>query len=208
MTPFKNIPSHWQTKRLKYLSSHVARGDSPKYVEKSSIAVVNQACIQWSGLRLENVKYQDDSEPYESSSFLREGDIVINSTGTGTLGRVALFDVEGVFLADGHVTIVRTLPDVLEPLFLRHILATEAAQNYIYTYCVAGSTNQIELSREALRSLPIPVPPLDEQRAIAKYLDAELGQIDTLREEKERFLKLLDEKRGAMIARAVTRGLI
>ena len=63
------------------------------------------------------------------------------------------------------------------------------------------------LSRDAAYSLDVRIPPPAEQRAIANYLDRETARLDALVAEKERLLRLLEEKRHAMITGAVTRGL-
>ena len=69
-----------------------------------------------------------------------------------------------------------------------------------------GSTFR-ELAREDLESVLLSVPPLDEQRAIAAFLDRETAKIDGLVARKERLIELLQEKRTALITRVVTRGL-
>jgi type I restriction enzyme S subunit len=69
-----------------------------------------------------------------------------------------------------------------------------------------GSTF-LELSGDELGSLHAPLPPLPEQRAIAGFLDIEVGKIDALVEEQRRLIALLAEKRRAVISHAVTRGL-
>ena len=69
-----------------------------------------------------------------------------------------------------------------------------------------GSTFK-ELASADLESVALSVPPLDEQSAIATFLDRETAQIDGLVERKERLIELLQEKRTALITRAVTRGL-
>jgi type I restriction enzyme S subunit len=65
----------------------------------------------------------------------------------------------------------------------------------------------MELSTDELKSLNIPQPSSQQQRAIADYLDRETARLDALVAAKERVLGLLAEKRGALITRAVTRGL-
>lgn len=70
----------------------------------------------------------------------------------------------------------------------------------------SGSTF-MELGIDALRSLRVPLPPFPRQRAIADYLDRETGRLDALVAAKRRLLELLAEKRRALIAHAVTRGL-
>lgn len=69
-----------------------------------------------------------------------------------------------------------------------------------------GTTRQI-LTRDDFRSARVVLPPLEEQRAIASFLDRETARIDTLIVKKQRLLDLLEEKRLALITRAVTRGL-
>jgi type I restriction enzyme S subunit len=71
----------------------------------------------------------------------------------------------------------------------------------------ASSSTQDNLSAEKVRNLPVPLPPLPTQRAIADYLDRETARIDALIAAKERVLALLAEKRRGLITRAVTRGL-
>ena len=63
------------------------------------------------------------------------------------------------------------------------------------------------LSIEEMSSLPIPLPSLDVQKVISKFLEAETTRINGLIAEKERMLALLDEKRTALITRVVTRGV-
>ena len=200
------VPEHWEVKRLKHASHYISRGSSPTYIDESSIKVLNQACIQWEGIDVEKAKYQEE-DVSSGASTLRANDLLINSTGTGTLGRVGLFDLEGIWIADSHVTIIRTIAKIWEPEFAYHTLCSEAYQNYVYSALVNGSTNQIELSKERLRFTPILVPPLPEQRAIAAFLDRETARLDTLIAKQGRLIELSLEKRRALIGHAVTRGL-
>jgi type I restriction enzyme, S subunit len=153
------------------------------------------------------VKFQAEADITGWKGRLQSGDLVINSTGTGTLGRAALFQQEGRYIADSHVTIVRILSDRLYAKYLLYLLQTGLYQGCIYAALVAGSTNQIELSRERLRATPILLPPLSDQKTIAAFLDRETANIDALIAKKARLIALLLEKRAALISRAVTRGL-
>jgi type I restriction enzyme S subunit len=69
------------------------------------------------------------------------------------------------------------------------------------------STNLASISATNIKELPIPVPPVDEQRAITAYLDRETARLDGLVAAKERVLGLVAEKRRALITRVVTYGL-
>jgi len=95
----------------------------------------------------------------------------VNSTGTGTLGRVALWARDEInCFADTHVTIVRPDQSKVVPFMLASFLGAPSTKETIYRECVTGSTNQIELSASAFGQLVVPVPPLDEQRRIAEVL--------------------------------------
>jgi type I restriction enzyme S subunit len=201
------IPAHWTAVPLKNVAPFVSRGNSPDYVEESCIPVINQACVYWNELRLENVKYQREGDISNWKGLLREDDLLINSTGTGTLGRAAIFDREGIYLADSHVTIVRVEPGRASISFLCYLIQTSIYQGFVYSALTSGSTNQIELSREGLRAMPLVYPPLPEQRAIAAFLDRETAKVDEVIGARERLIGLLLEKRAALISRAVTRGL-
>jgi type I restriction enzyme S subunit len=185
----------------------VSRGRSPDYAEdESGVPVINQACIYWDGLRLDKVKWHRSETLRGERGALERGDLLLNSTGTGTLGRAAIFAGNGRFVADSHVTIVRAA-DGTEPRFVRYVLQTDIYQGFIYSVLAPGATNQVELSREGLRNTPFPMPPAGEQRAIADVLDRKTAAIDALIANKERLLEAIAEKRRVVITTALTRGL-
>src|SRR5690242_19459013 len=122
------LPSQWCVAPLKHITVYVSRGRSPDYSEtEEGIPIVNQSCIYWSGLRLGNVKWQRHETAGGQRGRLLRNDILVNSTGTGTLGRAAVFSEDGYFLADSHVTIVRVNSDY-DARFLRYLLETEMYQ--------------------------------------------------------------------------------
>jgi len=196
--------SDWRTLKLKYVTDAIFRGDAPTYADEG-IRAVSQACIQDSGLILSRGRFHDASDTDRIKGWLRNGDVLVNSTGTGTLGRVALYNSSEQAFADGHVTILRDTQGRIEPRFLTYTLSIR--QEELTVNCSEGSTNQIELSRSRLGGLALLMPPLAEQRAIADYLDRETARLAALVSVKERQLSLLAEKRRSLITRAVTRGL-
>ena len=197
------LPAHWDVVALKRVAPFVSRGSAPEYAEdETGTPVINQACVYWDGLRLDRVKYDQSSRPARTrKGYLLQGDVLVNSTGTGTLGRAAVFNETGEHIADTHVTIVRLDPTQCEPRYLAYLLATPIYQGFIYTALVSGSTNQIELSREDLRAAPTILPPLEEQRAIAAFLDRETAKIDALIEKKTRLIELAHERVQAQLTR-------
>lgn len=194
-------------KKLKYIADHIARGDAPSYVDESDVLAINQACVSPRGLAIEKAKFQDPEDTSRIGAWLCPSDVLINSTGTGTLGRVG-YVTAGLpkhCFADGHVTIVRDSKGRFVPRFLFYLLSIQ--QEQLTVECAEGATNQIELSRHKLGNKVIDWPSLGEQRRIATFLDDEVSRLDQLVDGKQRLLNLLTEKRRSLIANAVTRGL-
>ncbi|WP_395139653.1 restriction endonuclease subunit S [Armatimonas sp.] len=202
------IPDHWEVRRLKYIVDFVSRGNAPDYVEQSDVCAVSQGCVQRDGLHLENVKFHGGSAD-GFKGLLKDGDLLINSTGTGTLGRCSIFAKEDddahVYFADGHVTILRDTTTSINPDYLYSFFRTR--QEEITVFASEGATNQIELQRERLRSFSLPLPDIDEQTAIVSYLDRKNAEIDGFVASKRKLIALLNEERAAFIQKIVLRGL-
>lgn len=168
--PF-DIPETWKWVRLDNLvRKNIKRGKAPVYTEKSGVAVFSQKCnSKRDGINLSLARYLDEAKLtlYSAHDFLVPNDIVINSTGEGTLGRVGIFQETDnpnniKIVPDGHVTIIRSATPVL-PLYLYHYL--KSRQSILEDAC-GGSTHQTELRPQFLRELLIPLPPLKEQKRI------------------------------------------
>lgn len=142
-----NIPYKWNTKPLSSCVSYLSRGVAPKYVTSSPIRALNQRAIRWGYIDETALKFHDPGKTIREEAHIRRGDVVINSTGDGTIGRAYWFhhNVTNLF-ADSHVSIVRTLPEVLYPELLVFYMETELYQSIIYGH-VTGSTGQLELNR-------------------------------------------------------------
>ncbi|MBM6973658.1 restriction endonuclease subunit S [Lactobacillus gallinarum] len=157
---------------LREVVSFISKGIAPKYVEKDSIdsvRVVNQRCnrnnrISLQNSRLNNLKMRN----VPKIKYLHKGDILINSTGVGTAGRVAQikenFDKPVTF--DGHMILIRGNSQI-DSLFLGYYL--EKNQRVIEQFA-EGSTGQTEINRERLLDeLVIKFPiSVDEQRRLAE----------------------------------------
>lgn len=183
-----DVPPTWQWTRLGTITSYIQRGKSPKYAASDGALVVSQRCVQWRGLDLTVAKQitRASLEDYEDIRFLRSGDLLWNSTGTGTIGRIIrLVDPPEKLVCDSHVTVVRCLEIV--PEYIRTWLRSD----YVYALIesrAAGSTNQVELTAQMAINQVIPLPPLAEQHRIVTKVDALMALCDRLeaaREERE-----------------------
>lgn len=180
----------WREVRLVDLCKLISRGTAPVYVDDSPVLAIGQRCVRETGFD------PNAARPHSPrvKNFLRpaRGDILLNSTGTGTIGRSCIFNDDGDYMVDGHVTILRTDRSKVDPRWIEEILRSPWGQKHLESHCFTGSTNQVELSRSDLLETSVPVPDLDEQRRIAEILDAVDRQLSDGTKELTK-LKLLRE---------------
>lgn len=201
------LPSTWKWQQLRHLTTVLRRGTPPDYLDEGPLRVLSQAANQWDGWDWSRTRFDSRSANVQSlKGYLEPHDIVINATGTGTVGRVGYFaggpDAKPC-IADGHLAIARTIPDDSYPRFAYYYLSSTLFQNYLASSLVAGATNQVELNTDRLGSVPIPLPPIEEQRRIADFLDAELHRLDKARGVWSIMLELLRLRRDLVIENAI-----
>jgi type I restriction enzyme S subunit len=168
----------WIETSLDTLAIAVTRGVSPKYSEVEGIPVINQKCIRNGKIDLALARIHDTNKKFSSEKLLKDGDILINSTGVGTAGRVAIFDEPKDAICDSHVSILRLNADKYVPKFVFYNLRGREKE---IEETAEGSTGQIELSRDGIRSLELSIPnDKEEQMAIAEVLSSLDDKIDLL----------------------------
>ena len=111
--PFE-IPDNWSFSRLGCVCDYLHRGKSPKYGLEQVLPIIAQKCNQWDKIYTDRCQFSDISfiGKYTEEQYLQKGDIIINSTGGGTVGRTGIvedyiFEKHQKFVADSHVTVVR-----------------------------------------------------------------------------------------------------
>ena len=178
------IPENWKWVRLDDICVYLQRGKSPIYSDIKKYPVVSQKCNQWSGFTLEPAKYlaPEVLEKYSDERYLKKHDILINSTGLGTVGRVCLFKTDSkypIVVADSHVTVVRSTRLISE-IYIKYFLSSPHIQDNIEDMC-SGSTKQKELALNTIKNLLVALPPLAEQKRIVEKLDKLLADIEELK---------------------------
>lgn len=159
------IPAGWECKMLGEICSYISRGISPKYVEDDGVLVINQKCIREFSVDTEKARRHDSTARKITGREIQVGDVLVNSTGVGTLGRLAqVLDVQETMIVDSHVTVVRTNNDVpwtyLGQWMIKHQPIIEDMGE--------GSTGQTELSRSKLADLMVLVPSSDALKEFDK----------------------------------------
>lgn len=174
------IPANWKWVRLNDITSYIQRGKSPKYAVGVGFPVISQKCVRWGGLELESAKLitYESIEEYEPIRFLRRGDLLWNSTGTGTIGRIIkVKEPPPKLVCDSHVTVVRCLE--VDAEYVRSWLRSDHVYAVIEDRA-AGSTNQVELTSQLAMNQVVPLPPLAEQQRIVAKADELMALCDRL----------------------------
>ena len=179
------IPEKWKWVYLEVACRYIQRGKTPKYSAVQEIPVIAQKCNQWDGFHIEKAKFisPDSIDSYKEERLLQDGDVLWNSTGLGTLGRLAIYETKlnpyGIAVADGHVTVIRVNETLLDFRYLYFYLRNPSVQSVIEDLA-DGSTKQKELSTKTIKRYPIPLPPLAEQSRIVARLNELLPMVDKL----------------------------
>lgn len=189
------VPSHWDTKRLKYCVRLI--NDKVNGRESDLPYTGLEHIESWTGKRI--LSDGTISSEGQSSRF-RPGDLLFGKL-RPYLAKVLRASEEGI--CTGELLVVRPT-SVLQDFLFYYMLARD------FIAVVDASTYGAKMPRASwdfIGNLPMLVPPEDEQRAIAAFLDRETARIDALIAKKQRQTELLQEKRAALISHAVTKGL-
>ena len=173
--PFE-IPDTWAWVRLDDICEYIQRGKSPKYSPIKIYPVIAQKCNQWSGFSIEKAQFivPETISSYGEERKLQDRDLLWNSTGLGTLGRMAIYysklNPYELAVADSHVTVIRALKQYVCPEYLYAYFTSHTVQSVIEDKS-DGSTKQKELATNTVKAYLVPLPPYEEQQRIIKRIE-------------------------------------
>tara|TARA_R110001583_G_scaffold195464_2_gene373958 strand:- start:6390 stop:7727 length:1338 start_codon:yes stop_codon:yes gene_type:complete len=192
------IPQHWTKKPLWALFRRTKRTG---YSDERLLSVYRDYGVIPKDSRDDNNnKPSEDLSPYQ---LVQPGDLVINKM-KAWQGSVAVSQHKGI--VSPAYFVFESLHNE-DPKYLHYLLRSV---RYITGYMTVSKgirVNQWDLDPQYHATMPVLIPPIDEQTGIAKFLDRETAKIDDLVAEQERLIALLKEKRQAVISHAVTKGL-
>ena len=187
----REIPEGWGREALGNITSLIRRGISPSYVDLGGTSVLNQKCIREQKVLFTEARRHAALIEADDDRLLQHLDVLINSTGVGTLGRVAFVKRlnEEHTTVDSHVTIVRANakqihPDYLSWTMLRLQSMIEAAAN--------GSTGQVELNKPFLEELNIVIPDDNLQTRFSSFVSPLIKVMAAKEKEMEQLTQLRD----------------
>lgn len=189
--PF-DIPDSWEWVRLGDTANYIQRGRSPKYDKENKIyPIISQKCVQWNSISLKDAKFvtKEFLNKLESYRFVKRNDILWNSTGTGTVGRLNIVsDDFNKVPVDSHVTLIRTNSNI-NSKFIYYYLMSPIIQNNLNDY-LTGTTKQKELGLSSILKVNIPLPPLSEQSRIAAKIAQLFALLRKVESSTQQYAKL------------------
>ena len=198
-----SLPAHWSALQVKYVCTYndevlldnTDANAQIEYVEISDVDEVN-------GLKgTESMAFKD--APSRARRLVRDGDIIISTVRTYLRAVAPIKNPPENLVVSTGFAVVR--PEGLLPGFARYALVADGFVGSVIARSTGVSYPAINASD--LVRISVPVPPIDEQRAIASYLDAETARIDELIDEKQRLSDVLAELRASVMGEAIQRGL-
>lgn len=204
--PFE-IPTSWSWTRLSDVSIYIQRGKSPKYSPIKKYPVIAQKCNQWTGFSIEKAQFIEPEtlSKYAVERLLQDEDLMWNSTGLGTLGRMAVYykklNPYELAVADSHVTVIRLLKPFMFPLFFYYYFASPTVQSVIEDKS-DGSTKQKELSTSTVCNYLVPIPPTAEQEQITSKVTTLLPIVEKYGMQQEK-LDILNKTINDLIKKSV-----
>jgi type I restriction enzyme, S subunit len=199
------IPPHWGWQRLRHACRKITDGShySPPVVTDGWPYVTVRDLVE-GAVDVDNAARisEDDFCALERSGCRPKiGDVLFSKD--GSVGKVALVE-RADFVVLSSLAILRPGPNI-QGSFLAYFLSSVPGVSQIASRFAGAALRRITL--DVIVDLIASLPPRDEQRAITDFLDRETGKIDALIAKKEQLIELLQEKRTALITRAVTKGL-
>jgi type I restriction enzyme S subunit len=201
------IPVHWTEVALsRVLAAPVTDGPhtTPTFIDEG-IPFLSVDGIQDGELVFEGCRYisHEDHIEFSRKACPRKGDILMGKA--ASIGKIARVKMDTVFDIWSPLALIRSDEDTCGAVFLEYALKSKESQAQIETK--ANSNTQLNIGMKDIPKLRICLPSINEQQAIATFLDRETDKIDALIAEQQRLVELLAEKRQAVISHAVTKGL-
>lgn len=175
------IPENWVWCKLGEITE-IKRGKSPKYSDKGVLKMLNQKCVRWYEIDLQYCKSIDEDwfNSISDDFTVKEKDVLVNSTGDGTIGRSAIAhnEVEG-YVFDSHVL---KITSIISQMYICYYINSNYGQEQVDKSKGATSTKQHELGVNNLSNFAFPLPPISEQKRIVVEVEKQFAKTQQLKE--------------------------
>ena len=197
------IPTHWEVAQLKAVASINDDALSNNEDPLRSISYVDIGSVDSTAgiTHIEEMVFED--APARARRLVRDGDTIVSTVRTYLRAITAVRTPPPAMVVSTGFAVIR--PHKLVSDFASWVLTGHG-----FVEEVVARSNGVTypaINAPTIGEIPIPVPPMDDQRAIANFLDSETGKVDALVEQQERLLERLAEYRASLISHTVTKGL-
>jgi len=173
----------------------IFRGKSPKYKAGTKKVILNQKCNRWNEIQLEYAKTVEEEwfEKIDKNFFTKENDILINSTGEGTIGRASnIYKQYNNLIYDSHLLLLRLNHSLVNSEYFVYLFNSSYGQKQVDKIKSAQATKQTELGVTNLKKIVFLLPPLKIQKEIVEKISAMKKEIEELK-------RLVEENRKKAI---------
>ncbi|ENP0863897.1 TPA: restriction endonuclease subunit S [Vibrio alginolyticus] len=200
------MPASWQLVPLKYICSGFVKDgphETPKFTD-DGIPFLSVDGIQDNKLVFNGCRYisEEDHVRYSMKCHPKQGDVLLGKA--ASVGKVAYVDSNMDFNVWSPLAVI-TAKSNKYGKYIYYCLQSSMLQAQCEVF--ANSNTQKNLGMNTIDNLDMPLPSEHEADVITNFLDHETAKIDTLIEKQQQLIKLLKEKRQAVISHAVTKGL-
>ncbi len=202
----EDIPTHWPISLFKrHCDIQLGKmlQPQPNSTEDIEVPYLKAVHVQWEKVQCTELPTMWASRREIEKFHVKNGDLLVCEG--GEVGRTAiLYDVDGICIIQNALHRICGNSETFVP-FLNYLMRHIADAKWFDILC--NKATIAHLTGEKLGALGLPLPPIPEQKTIARFLDYKTAQIDALIAKKEALLAKLAEKRTALISHAVTKGL-
>lgn len=196
------LPEGWEWVTIGDCCEKAFSGKSPKYSKEiTPYKIIGQQANQRYGIDLTFIKYgtKEFAEAQQDFYYLQYNDVLLNTLGTGSIGRSGIYKYDEKILTDGHPFVFRTEKKYVADLLFYYLRLNE--QEIINT--ANGSTNQKFLSLKTFLKFPIPLPPtLAEQQRIVNRIETMFSKLDQAQEKAQAVLNSFETRKAAILHKA------
>ncbi|EHA1082303.1 restriction endonuclease subunit S [Photobacterium damselae] len=201
------VPEHWEVSRLGFHATKIGSGKTPKggaeIYQDSGVLFLRSQNVYDDGLRIaksESVYINESIHHEMAGTSVLDGDVLLNITG-GSIGRSCLVPTNFPDAnVNQHVCILRFPTSIRE--FISFVMKSNSIKEQIDAFQTGG--NREGLNFEQIAKLKFTLPPLNEVNSIIEYIKSITITFNTLEEQAQQAIKLMQERRTALISAAVT----
>ena len=209
-----NIPEEWTVGRVKdvisLLTDYTANGSfgdlakNVQYLDDGYARLVRLTDLRENLTNANGIFIDEPTFNYLAKSKLKSGDILVANVGAYSGLFCEMPKVEYPCSLAPNMFLIRT-----NKRMIQHFLFYVGSSNFVWEQLVqkAVSSAQPKLNKTDIKTTFLPIPPLDEQKKIADFLDEKCGEIDSIRSDVQREIEILNDYKKSVITEAVTKGL-